>query len=244
MHDGVQREYEVHIPPSYTGTTAVPLMMTIHGAHNTIAMVRSWSQMNSVSDQNGFVVVYPAGLDCWTVGTTHFAGCESADDDVGFLNNVVTEVESHACIDQKRVYVTGISNGSAMSQYMGCHFANIYAAVGGVAGGGGCTAPARPLPIFYAVGTADGLFDNGANAQAWARTNNCSTTPVTVYDEGSTLCTVYQGCDQGVEVEYCEVTGMPHCWPDNCYSDPNNTMYEPFEASPLMWQFFSRFSLR
>ena len=54
MHGGVARVYEVHIPPNYTGTTRVPLVMTIHGAHNTIAMVKGWSQMNPVADANGF----------------------------------------------------------------------------------------------------------------------------------------------------------------------------------------------
>jgi polyhydroxybutyrate depolymerase len=242
---GVARQYVVYIPKSYKGTSSVPLMMVIHGAHNTPALVESWSQMDAVSEQNGFIIVYPAALDCWKVGTVVLPGCTTADDDVGFLNNVVTEVESHACIDQTRVYVTGISNGSLMSQYMGCHFADTFAAVGGVAGGEGCPAPARPLPIFYVLGTADMTvgWDNGANALAWAKTDKCNTTPVTVYSQGSTLCTVYQGCDQGVQVEFCAVTGMPHCWPDNCYLDPNNTMFQAFKASPPMWQFFSQYSL-
>jgi poly(3-hydroxybutyrate) depolymerase len=241
----VARQYVVYVPKSYKGTSSVPLMMVLHGAHNTPGLVESWSQMDAVSEQNGFIIVYPAALDCWKVGTTVLPGCTTADDDVGFLNNVVTEVESHACIDQKRVYVTGISNGSLMSQYMGCHFANIFAAVGGVAGGEGCSAPARPLPIFYVLGTADMTvgWDNGANALAWAKRDNCSTTPATVYSQGSTLCTAYQGCDQGVEVEFCAVTGMPHCWPDNCYLDPRNMMFQAFKASPPMWQFFSQYSL-
>ena len=242
---GVARQYVVYIPKSYKGTSSVPLMMVIHGAHNTPALVESWSQMDAVSEQNGFIIVYPAALDCWKVGTTVLPGCTTADDDVGFLNNVVTEVESHACIDQTRVYVTGISNGSLMSQYMGCHFADVFAAVGGVAGGEGCSAPARPLPIFYVLGTADMTvgWDNGANALAWAKLDKCNTTPMTVYSQGSTLCTVYQGCDQGVEVEFCAVTGMPHCWPDNCYLDPDNMMFQAFKASPPMWQFFSQYSL-
>jgi poly(3-hydroxybutyrate) depolymerase len=240
---GVARQYVVYIPKNYTGTSPVALTMVIHGAHNTPALAESWSQMDPISEQNGFIVVYPAGLDCWKVGTTTLPGCTTADDDVGFLNNVVTEVESHACIDKKRVYVTGISNGSMMTQYMGCHFADIYAAAGGVAAGGGC-APSRPLPFFYVLGTSDEIvgWDNGANALNWAKRNNCNTTtPVTVYDQGGNTCIVYQGCSAGVEVEFCTVTGMPHCWPDNCYQASSG--YTPFKVSPLMWQFFSRYSL-
>jgi polyhydroxybutyrate depolymerase len=218
-------------------------MMVIHGAHNTPALAESWSQMDPLSEQNGFIVIYPAALDCWKVGTTTLPGCTSADDDVGFLNNVITEVESHACIDTKRVYVTGISNGSMMAQYMGCHFADTFAAVGGVAAEGGCAA-SRPLPFFYVLGTADEIvgWDNGANALNWAKRNNCNTTaPMTVYNQDSNTCIVYQGCDAGVEVEFCKVTGMKHCWPDNCYQGSSG--FQPFKASPLMWQFFSRFTL-
>ena len=240
---GVARSYVVYIPKNYAGTSPVPLTMVIHGAHNTPALAESWSQMDPIAEQNGFIIIYPAGLDCWNVGGTILNGCTAAADDVGFLNNVITEVESHACIDTKRVYVTGISNGSMMAQYMGCHFANIFAAAGGVAAGGGCS-PSRPLPIFYVLGTADELvgWDNGANALNWAKRDNCNTTaPVTVYDQGGNTCIVYQGCSAGVEVEFCAVTGMPHCWPDNCYQGSSG--YTPFKVSPLMWQFFSRFSL-
>ena len=106
---GVARTYDVHIPASYTGATAVPLVMTIHGAHNTSALARSWSKMNAVSDQNGFIVVYPQGVECWNSGFT-ISGCAQAPDDVGFLKAVVADVESHACIDPKQVYATGISN--------------------------------------------------------------------------------------------------------------------------------------
>src|SRR5262249_34265003 len=111
MHDGVAREYEVHVPPGYTGTPRVPLVMTIHAAHHSIALVKGWSQMNPVADANGFIVVYPQGLDCWNSGGI-LPGCTAADDDVGFLTSVVTDIESHACIDPKRVYATGISNGA------------------------------------------------------------------------------------------------------------------------------------
>ena len=39
--DGVARKYMVYIPASYTGSTPVPLMLVIHGAHNTPAMAEA-----------------------------------------------------------------------------------------------------------------------------------------------------------------------------------------------------------
>jgi polyhydroxybutyrate depolymerase len=246
---GVERSYVVHVPPSYTGTIAVPLMLVIHGAHNTPALARSWSQMDPVSNQNGFIVMYPAGLDCWNAGGV-LPGCTAADDDVGFLKAAVSDVKSHACIDPKRVFATGISNGSMMAQHMGCQAADIFASVGGVAAGGGRCTPSRPLSVFYVHGTEDMTVSfSGAqpNVTRWANVNGCNGTPVETYNnQGSTKCVTYQGCRDGVEVTFCTVTGMGHCWPEDTRCGPGGgPQYgvSDFKASPMMWEFFQRHPL-
>jgi polyhydroxybutyrate depolymerase len=246
-HDGIEREYEVHVPPGYTGTTRVPLVMTIHGAHNTISMVKGWSQMNPVADANGFIVVYPQAVDCWNTG---FMLCEAADDDVGFLTTVVADIQSHACIDPKRVYATGISNGAMMAQYLGCREAGVFAAIGGIAGpnGGGCN-PSRPLSVVYMHGTEDatvGYSSARPTVTGWATRNGCSSTPAVTYDMGSTRCETYSGCRENGEVVFCTHTGMGHCWPEDSRCGPGggpDFAITDFEASPFMWEFFERHPL-
>jgi len=224
-------------------------MLVIHGAHNTPALVRGWSQMDPVANQNGFIVVYPAGLDCWNAGGI-LPGCTAAADDVGFLKAVVGDVESNACIDQKRVYATGISNGSIMAQYMGCQAADIFAAVGGVAGGVGRCSPSRSLSVFYVHGTADQTVSYSSaqpNVTGWANRDGCNSTPVESYNQGSTRCVTYQGCRDGNEVEFCTVTGMGHCWPEDTRCGPGGGPQfgvTDFKASPMMWEFFQRHPLR
>ncbi len=204
--------------------------------------------MNPVADDNGFIVAYPAGVDCWNAGGI-LPGCTAADDDLGFLKAVVSDVESHACIDPKRVYATGISNGSIMAQYMGCQAADIFAAVGGVAGGVGRCSPSRPISVFYVHGTADQTVSYSSaqpNVTGWAGRDGCNTTPMETYNQGSTRCVTYQDCDEGVEVEFCTVTGMGHCWPEdtNCGPGGGPTYgVTDFKASPMMWEFFQRHPL-
>jgi polyhydroxybutyrate depolymerase len=249
MHGGIERVYEVHVPPDYTGATPVPLVLTIHGAHNTIAMVRGWSQMNPVADANGFIVAYPQALDCWNSGFV-LPGCSAADDDVGFLTSVVEDIGNHACIDPKRVYATGISNGAMMAQKLGCDEADVFAAVGGVAGpnGGGCD-PSRAISVVYMHGTEDGTVGYSSaqpTVDGWATGNGCSSSPVETYAMGSTRCETYEGCDDGVEVVFCTVTGMGHCWPEDTRCGPGGGPdfgVDDFEASPFMWEFFQRHPL-
>ncbi len=242
---GLDRSYEIHIPASYTGTASVPLVMTIHGAHNTPAMVRSWSKMNAVSDQNGFIVVYPAGVDCWNSGFT-ISGCAAAPDDVGFLKAVVADVASHACIDPKRVYATGISNGSMMSQHLGCQASDVFAAVGGVSGGASCRSTPRAVSLFYVHGTEDktiGYSSAQPNVNGWVTRNGCSTAAMETYNMGSTTCVTYGGCREGAEVVFCTVTGMGHCWPEDSNCGPGGGPaygVMDFKASPMMWEFFQR----
>jgi polyhydroxybutyrate depolymerase len=249
MHDGIERVYEVHVPPAYTGNSRVPLVLTIHGAHNTIAMVRGWSQMNTVADANGFIVAYPQGIDCWNSGFV-LPGCTAADDDVGFLTSVVVDIESQACIDPKRVYATGISNGAMMAQKLGCDKADVFAAVGGIAGpnGGGCN-PSRPISVVYMHGTEDttvGYSSAAGTVTGWSMRNGCSDSPVETYNMGSTRCETYQGCSDGVEVAFCTVTGMGHCWPEDTRCGPGGGAefgVTDFEASPFTWEFFERHPL-
>jgi polyhydroxybutyrate depolymerase len=247
-HDGIERVYEVHVPPGYTGTTRVPLVMTIHGAHNTISMVRGWSQMNPVADANGFIVAYPQGVDCWNSGSI-LPGCTAADDDVGFLTTVVADIESHACIDPKRVYATGISNGAMMAQKLGCDEASVFAAVGGIAGPGGSCNPSRPISVVYMHGTEDGTVGfSGAERTftGWGTRNGCTGSPVETYNQGSTVCRTYEQCDAGVEVVFCAITGMGHCWPEDARCGPGggpDFAVTDFKASPFMWDFFKRHPL-
>jgi polyhydroxybutyrate depolymerase len=249
-HDGIEREYEVHVPPGYAGTAAVPLMLTIHGAHNTPSMVRSWSRMNAVADEHGFIVAYPAGVDCWNSGFT-LPGCTVADDDVGFLTNVVADIERHACIDPKRVYAAGISNGAMMAQRLACERADIFAAVAGVAGPLGFSPcePARAISVVYVHGTEDqtvGYSSAQPTVTGWATRNDCVGSPVETYNVGSTACETYQDCRDGVEVVFCTVEGMGHCWPEDSNCGPGGGSdfgVTDFKASPLIWEYFQRHPL-
>jgi polyhydroxybutyrate depolymerase len=250
MHDGIERVYEVHVPPSYAGATPVPLMLTIHGAHNTPGMARSWSRMDTVADEKGFIVAYPAGIDCWNSGSK-LPGCTVADDDVGFLTNVVADIESHACVDSKRVYAAGISNGAMMAQRLACEKADIFAAVAGVAGPLGFSpcAPSRPISLVYVHGTEDttvGYSSAAPTVNGWATRNGCTGAPVETYDVGSTNCVTHKGCRDGVEVVFCTVTGMGHCWPEDSKCGPGGGAsfgVTDFKASPFIWDVFQRHPL-
>src|SRR6266850_7592467 len=65
------RNYRIWIPTSYSGKSALPLLMMLHGCTQTPDDFAAGTQMNSIADKENFLVVYPEqpatanALRCW-----------------------------------------------------------------------------------------------------------------------------------------------------------------------------------
>ncbi len=125
---GASRSYIVDVPSSYKGTTAVPLVIDFHALGGTGAGEKSSSGYAALSDQNGFVILWPNGIDnAWNIGP---CCTRSRDvDDLGFAKAMVAETKAAGCIDAKRVYATGFSMGGGISHFLACNAADVFAAV-------------------------------------------------------------------------------------------------------------------
>lgn len=101
-------------------------------------------------------------------------------------------MKQDACIDPKRVYVTGISNGGAMSHLLACKEAGVFAASAPVSMGNGTTPcmPSRPISVVMFRGEMDDLvaYNGGtfpsamANFDMWKDINGCIGTPLKTHD--------------------------------------------------------------
>jgi polyhydroxybutyrate depolymerase len=212
-HDGVLREYLVHVPAGYSGTTPVPLVIDIHGFRSPATQEARISGWREKSDAVGFIVVAPKGLDLsWNAGSL-CCGTSLANgvDDEGFLRALVAQMGQEACIDAKRVYATGLSNGGAMAHMLACQDADLFAATAPVSMGNltiPCQ-PARPISVVMFRGTTDlnVPYDGGevpgalADFNQWKSINGCAGEPSTTHG----ICQTYSGCSAGVEVTLCTI---------------------------------------
>jgi polyhydroxybutyrate depolymerase len=134
-------------------------------------------------------------------------------DDVGFMRAIVAKLQQEACIDPKRVYATGLSNGGAMSHRLACEAADLFAATAPVSMGNGTRPcqPARPISVTMFRGTSDtlvsyngGLFPSAqADFDQWKGLSGCSGSPSRVHN----VCETYTGCGAGTEVTLCTING-------------------------------------
>jgi polyhydroxybutyrate depolymerase len=140
------------VPPGYRGTKPVPLVLDLHGHTEPAALHKINSGLGTFGDHHGFVTVTPEGSGPPPQWDTTFRSA-----DMRFLGEVLDEVEQALCIDERRVFVAGYSNGAFMASAMVCVYPDRIAAVGAVAGiraVPGCT-PRRPVPVVAFHGTAD-----------------------------------------------------------------------------------------
>jgi polyhydroxybutyrate depolymerase len=255
-YQGVQYNYIVHVPPSYDGTQRTPLVLNWPGLTESASQQETFSAMDPVSDSEGFILVYPNSPDkSWNAGTCCAFNAMSRDD-VGFAMALVAQLQSQACIDAKRVYTTGISNGAFMTYRLGCEHAETFAAIAPVAGKVGtpsCT-PSRPVPVMAFHGTADSLvtYDAGTlsgemlsvpdTVKAWATRDGCVKGPDTTYQMGTVTCQTWSACKAGATVTLCSADGAGHCWPGQSYC-PYGTSTTDIDATRQIAAFFKMFSL-
>jgi hypothetical protein len=63
-HDGRDRTYVMHVPSNYTGTAPVAVVLDFHGYGSSGTGQMGASGFRELSDQHGFIAVYPDGARC------------------------------------------------------------------------------------------------------------------------------------------------------------------------------------
>lgn len=231
---GMNRSYLLHVPPGYDGTKSLPLVLDVHGYTSFASEQMTRSKWDKMADKEGFVLIEPEGVNkSWNAGSC--CGGNSQDD-VKYFRDVVAKATAELCVDKKRVYVSGHSNGGAMTHRLACEAADIFAAAAPVCGWmtiSNCN-PSRPVPLLSIRGLNDGTVKiDGADADVneWLSNDKCAKDQVTT----SGVCKTYKSCDAGTQVMDCRPRGGHDFFyannPDN-YLVPDNA-----------WPFFKQFSL-
>jgi polyhydroxybutyrate depolymerase len=214
----------------------IPVVFDFHGLGGNEDQMINLSGWADTGDAEGFITVFPGGVDnAWNAGGC----CSDTPTDVDFVREAIAYLDSEGCIDTKRIYASGCSNGGAMSYRLACEAADVIAAVAPVdfdcVVGGGCGSclPSRPIAEIQFRGTNDSLVPfSGAepNFERWGEINMCSGSPEPLPENSS--CQRQPMCADGVESILCTVQNGSHCG-----------SYNSFGIAPLAWQIISRYSL-
>jgi polyhydroxybutyrate depolymerase len=159
VHDGLERSYVLHVPPSYDGATPAPLLVALHANASSGRAMQALTGLDEAADEAGMIVAYP---DSYDTGWAEDATNTDTVDDAGFIIALIDALSADYAIDPDQVFLTGFANGGLMAFRLACEQPQRFA---GIATVGplmwhyhreGCPAEAAaPVNLLMIYGNAD-----------------------------------------------------------------------------------------
>jgi polyhydroxybutyrate depolymerase len=246
---GLTRTAVLHLPPT-PAAHPLPLLIALHGYGGTGARFERDTGFSNIADRDGFAVLYPdAHGSEWVIN--------GSNRDVEFISQLISHVESLACIEPRRIYATGVSNGGRMAARLGCALSAQIAAIAPVAGGYStlpACQPERPISVLEIHGTADttvpyeGKGPEHAGAVlpyvfAWASRDGCTTQPSKEKIALHTLRYRWSGCRGGATVEHLRIYGGAHGMPDSVGAEISSGGPYTISGAEQVWRFLAPITL-
>ncbi|GAB4548371.1 MAG: PHB depolymerase family esterase [Anaerolineae bacterium] len=271
------RTFIVYFPRSYRQIDGKrPAVLMLHGFGGNGDNALTQGKWREKAERERFLAV---GLDgvlanpserenfrrnprSWNSGGLNEAPAEiQGIDDVAFVRATIDWLIATNMVDPNRIFVTGFSNGAAMTFRVGIELSDQIAAI----------APhsnhvyqrnfmlKRPVSALMIMGTADPLnpLSGGAGKtilgegnirppyseswQVWSKALNCPTNAQKIYDQNGVQGFSYSPCKDGTEVAYYLVQDMGHNWAGGRNFLPEflvGKKSDAIDATDLIWQFF------
>jgi polyhydroxybutyrate depolymerase len=271
--DGHNRRILFVTPTGFKPGMVLPIVFFLHGAGGTAEQAAHTYGWVEKAEAKNFFIAFPEGLpfrpdqpagfvlnpNIWRDERSEFRASDI--NDVHFFQALLDQLEATLPIDSHRVYVTGFSNGAAMTFTLGSHFSDRIAAIAPLSSQSFVRVQSlsRPLPVFYITGTADPLIPylGGSvtlpwgttrtmppvqdSVDVWARLDDCEPEPRVVSDSDGVRVVRYEPGKDGAEIVFTTVEGNGHHWPTSDEPLPpaiSGPTLDPFSATDRIWDFF------
>lgn len=260
------RWYEIALPANPKGA---PLILALHGGGGDPDQFAKASGLARAAVRAGYAVAFPAGtgrrddrLLTWNGGYCCGSAARRGVDDIGFLRQVIADAAQRFGTDGQGVYLTGMSNGSILSETFAAKYPDLVRAVAGVAGTMDTrrTRVAGPVPALIIHGTADTMvpYEGGWGDTSLTRTNFASVPSVVkaflapwggvraktsrvidARDDGtSVIVTDYQQRGR-VVLRLMTVEGGAHHWPGGRKARLSEGKTQEIDATTEILRFFA-----
>lgn len=260
-----ERWYDIALPANPDGA---PLILALHGGGGDPDQFAQASGLAKAANALGFAVAFPAGsgrrgerLLTWNGGYCCGYAARQGVDDLGFLKEVIADAATRFGVDGSGVYLTGMSNGSIMSETFAAKNPGLVRAVAGVAGTMD-TSRVRVqgrVPALVIHGTADTMvpYDGGQGDTSLTRTDFASvasvvqaflapwgdttatTRTIDRRDDGTSVTITDHRKGATVVLRLITVTGGAHHWPGGRKARLSEGKTQEIDANTEILRFFA-----
>lgn len=257
-----QNVWYEYVPKNYNSSLPVPLVISLHGGLMTgwgQAIYTSWTLM---AERDGFIVIFPNACRgrVWQVqwGKWDYSPDKSIpgdiddlpegiiqspknldeNEDVMLLLNLIDLMKKKYNIDNRRIFMQGMSMGNLMTDLFARNFGDVLAG----AAGSGCSSflstlydqsgniinKAGPVPMWHSRPELngippgdDGLSADEYNREYWLNVNECELVPE-IEINGETNLAFFKGSK--ADYVYCDIKNRDHG--------------QSFDDASLIWDHF------
>ncbi|MBY0238984.1 MAG: PHB depolymerase family esterase [Burkholderiaceae bacterium] len=130
---GRRLAYWLYLPDRPAPAKGWPLIVMLHGCHQSATEFAQGTRMNLVAEHKGYAVLYPQQLvsaqtqRCWR---WYDQGTQRGGGDTALLAALVATVAAQYGVDLRRIYACGLSAGAGMAAVLALNHPELIAAVG------------------------------------------------------------------------------------------------------------------
>jgi polyhydroxybutyrate depolymerase len=202
-----ERSFRLVAPKTIDAQTPAPLVFAFHGLGDSSGLMSWYTQLDRVAEKHKFVLIYPnAQSRLWPLSP------RMAKRNLDFFDALYKFATENYNIDQRRVYVIGMSNGGFFSHLLARERPDKIAAIAPHSAGLGLMTRDPKLTQKYAVILIHGDKDGIVKVEESRKAHEAYT-------------------KWGHDVEYLEVKGLNHFWAHK--ADVTEKIWAFFAAHPL-----------
>lgn len=215
---------------------------------------------------NQKIVVYPNGLGgSWAGPTYHTAS--TVQEDIQFVADIIADLKSYVCVDEEKMFATGMSNGGGFIVTLACdplgstlfkayasHSGAFYTDVNGPENNCNPSPSALPLRLMeihggndstvnYAGGQGDGGLEPAIPdwLDWWVERNGCEGKTEEILFDGEVQHLSWKCGNAEGGLQHYKVLSMGHCWADTEINLSQITVPQGptvIRASEIIMEFF------
>jgi poly(3-hydroxybutyrate) depolymerase len=175
------RVFVVRLPAKYDARTAAPVVFLFHPfgmnaqyMQGRVPVPRAWPEA---------IAIYGEGLPRLGGGSLQPSWQtrpgDTDDRDLAYFDGMLEWVRKNHCVDDRRVFVMGYSNGANFTSVLACQRASAIAGVAIASGSLACTLPeAKPVILSHGMSDPTIRYERALEAaEAWSARNGCKAPP-------------------------------------------------------------------